>query len=85
MNNVIKFAKNKIKYFILFVLAFLIYRQITLSPLNPIVYKTKLWVEDTFIFTGIKISEDEGLSSYGSHSIGLFNGEKDDLNNSRIR
>ena len=79
MNQVVKFAKNKIKYFILFVLAFSMISSDNLSPLNPIVYKTKLWVEDTFIFTGIKISQDEGLSSYGSHSIGLFNGEKDDL------
>ena len=79
MNQVVIFAKNKSKYFILFVLAFLMISSDSLSPLNPIVYKTKLWVEDTFIFTGIKISEDEGLSSYGSHSIGLFNGEKDDL------
>ena len=79
MNQVVKFVKNKTKYFILFILAFLMISSDNLSPLNPIVYKTKLWVEDTFIFTGIKISEDEGLSSYGSHSIGLFNGEKDDL------
>ena len=79
MNQVVIFAKNKSKYFILFVLAFLMISSDSLSPLNPIVYKTKLWVEDTFIFTGIKISENEGLSSYGSHSIGLFNGEKDDL------
>ena len=79
MNQVVIFANNKSKYFILFVLAFLMISSDSLSPLNPIVYKTKLWVEDTFIFTGIKISENEGLSSYGSHSIGLFNGEKDDL------
>ena len=79
MNNVIKFGKNKFKYFVLFVLAFSFISSDSLSPLNPIVYKTKLWVEDTFIFTGIKISEDEGLSSYGSHSIGLLNSEKDGL------
>tara|TARA_Y100000816_G_scaffold263735_1_gene222331 strand:- start:2300 stop:3610 length:1311 start_codon:yes stop_codon:yes gene_type:complete len=79
MNNVIKFGKNKSKYFVLFVLAFSFISSDSLSPLNPIVYKTKLWVEDTFIFTGIKISEDEGLSSYGSHSIGLLNSEKDGL------
>ena len=79
MNKVIKFGKNKFKYFVLFVLTFSFISSDSLSPLNPIVYKTKLWVEDTFIFTGIKISEDEGLSSYGSHSIGLLNSEKDGL------
>jgi hypothetical protein len=70
--------KSKIKYLIVTSIVYLFISSNQFSPLNPIVYETRLWLEDTLIFSGIRISEEQGLGSYGGHAIGLVNKVKSD-------
>ena len=74
-----KESKSVLKGILVFFVVFLFLSSEQFSPLNPLVYKTKLWVEDTYIFGGIRISEEQGLSSYGNHSVGLLNDKKEGL------
>ncbi len=71
--------KSLFKYLSITFLVFLFISTSKFSPLNPLVYETRLWVEDTYIFGGVRISEEQGLSSYGNHSVGLLNDKKEGL------
>ena len=79
MTFIVENFKEILKATIIISIVFLFISNSQISPLNPIVYKTKLWVEDTYVFGGIRISEEEGLSSYGNHSVGLLNDTKEGL------
>mgnify|MGYP001158127753 CR=1 FL=1 len=76
--------KKKFKYVLVTSIVFLFISNNQFSPLNPIVYETRLWVKDTHIFSGIRISEEQGLGSYGGHSIGLVNDVKSDLTSQEL-
>ena len=71
--------RRRLKYLLITIVVYLFISSNQFSPLNPLVYETRLWVEDTFIFSGIRISEEQGLGSYGGHSIGLINNVKADF------
>ena len=76
MRFIFQNSKSILKFIIVSSLVFIIISSNQFSPLNPIVYKTRLWVEDAYVFGGIRISEEQGLSSYGNHSVGLLNDSK---------
>ena len=58
--------RRRLKYLLITIVVYLFISSNQFSPLNPLVYETRLWV-GTFIFSGIRISEEQGLGSYGGH------------------
>ena len=72
--------RRRLKYLLITIVVYLFISSNQFSPLNHSrCYETRLWVEDTFIFSGIRISQEQGLGSYGGHSIGLINNVKADF------
>ena len=63
-------------YFFVFLSIFYISTAEYLPRINPIILKTRFAEDDAFILSGIKFSEEEGLSSYGGMIVGFSPGNE---------
>jgi len=63
-------------YFFVFLSIFYVSTAEYLPRINPIILKTRFAEDDAFILSGIKFSEEEGLSSYGGMLVGFSAGSE---------